>query len=147
VVAAAGNDGAPRPDLPAAAPNAISVSASTKQGCLAASSNTGATITAPGGGSCAGGEPGAPIYQYSLDRSAAAGGDYSKFSFVGLSGTSQAAAEASAAAALVIASGVIGQDPTPLAVANRLRSCARPAAPSYGAGLLDVGRATSASAC
>lgn len=147
VVVAAGNDGGASPEMPAAAPRALSVSASTDQGCLSATSNTGASITAPGGGSCTAGGSGAPIYQYSLDRTAAQSGDYAKFGFVGLSGTSQAAAEASGAAALVIASGVRGSDPSPLAVAKRLGACARPRPAVFGAGLLDVARATSPGGC
>jgi serine protease len=148
VVAAAGNDGASTPDMPARAPQTtISVSASTDAGCIASTSNTGAMITAPGGGKCSGGGSGKPIYQYSMDRGAATHGNYKKFDFVGLSGTSQAAAETSAAAALVVSSGVSGASPSPAAVAKRLTDCARPAASSFGAGILDVGRATSSSVC
>jgi serine protease len=146
VVAAAGNDGGSEPEMPASAPKTISVAASTDSGCLASSSNTGATITAPGGGSgnCTGAKK-ALIYQYSMDRDAAAQGNYKTFDFVGLSGTSQAAAETSAGAALVIASRR-GTNPSPLAVEKRLQACARPG-PYSGAGLLDVGRASSSGGC
>jgi serine protease len=62
-------------------------------------------------------------------------------------GTSMAAPEVSAAAAMVIASGVIGQHPTPSAVLSRLEQTASPlggSAPDrhYGYGLLNIGAAT-----
>jgi len=145
VVGAAGNDGHSTPAMPAAAPHVLSVSASTAQGCLAASSNLGAAMTAPGGGSCHGVQ--SSILQYSLKPGPAAGGDFTNFGFVAMSGTSQSAAEVSAAAALVIASGVVGSDPTPLAVAKRLRACATPAGAAFGAGILNAGRATAPGAC
>ena len=63
-------------------------------------------------------------------------------------GTSMAAPEVSAAAAMVIASGVIGPRPTPAQTLQRLESTARTlggAKPNddYGYGLLDIGAATS----
>ncbi len=147
VVAAAGNHSGATPDMPAADRKTISVSASTEGDCLASTSNTGATITAPGGGHCSNGEAGAPIYQYSMVPSAAARGRYTKFGFVGLSGTSQAAAETSAAAALVIASGTIGDHPSPGDVRKRLKSCERPSATGNGPKILDLARATSSGPC
>ena len=139
VVGAAGNDGAAAPDMPAAAPHVLSVAASTEEGCLANSSNRGALIAAPGGGTCGG--QSSPIVQYSLKPAAVAAGDYTKFGFVPMSGTSQSAAEVSAAAALVISSGVLGADPGPRAVAKRLRTCAS------AAGILDAARATAPGGC
>jgi subtilisin family serine protease len=139
VVGAAGNDGGSSPEMPAAAPHVLSVSASTADGCLADSSNEGALIVAPGGGTC-GGES-SPILQFSLKPAAVAAGNFTKFGFVSMSGTSQSAAEVSAAAALVISSGVLGTDPGPRAVARRLRACAS------AAGILDAGRATAPGAC
>jgi serine protease len=61
-------------------------------------------------------------------------------------GTSMAAPHVAAAAALVIASGVIGAHPTPGAIEARLKATARDlgtAGPDfrYGAGLLDAARA------
>jgi serine protease len=52
-----------------------------------------------------------------------------------------------ATAALVIASGVLGPDPSPRAVAARLKATARDLGPpgvdtTYGAGLLDAAAAT-----
>jgi subtilisin family serine protease len=96
-------------------------------------------ITAPGGGTCGGNS--SSILQYSLKPGAAAAGDYTRFGFVSMSGTSQSAAEVSGAAALVIASRVIGADPTPKAVANRLVACAS------GSGILDAGAATAPGPC
>jgi serine protease len=62
-------------------------------------------------------------------------------------GTSMASPEAAAAAALVIASRVVGSHPTPDQVLERLEQTATPlggAAPNntYGYGLLNVGAAT-----
>jgi serine protease len=55
-----------------------------------------------------------------------------------------AAPHVSATAALVIASGVIGSHPSPLALERRLKLTARPMGPArhYGAGLLDAAAAT-----
>lgn len=148
VVAAAGNNGGGAPEMPAAANRMVlSVSSSTDQACLASSSNLGASITAPGGGACSPGGAGAAIWQYSMKPSAAASGDYTRFGWVGMSGTSQAAAETSAAAALVISSGVLGSNASPKSVGRRLRHCARAAGAGFGAGLLDAGRATGAASC
>ena len=62
----------------------------------------------------------------------------------GYVGTSMAAPHASAAAAMVIASGVIGRHPSPTAIERRLQSTATPLGPRrhYGAGLLDAAAAT-----
>jgi serine protease len=62
-------------------------------------------------------------------------------------GTSMAAPHVSAIAAMVIASGVIGPNPTPDQVEARLKSTAtdlgKPGPdPRYGAGLINAGRAT-----
>ena len=65
----------------------------------------------------------------------------------GYVGTSMAAPHVSATAALVIASGVLGADPSPNAIERRLEQTARDlGAPGhdshYGAGLIDAARAT-----
>jgi serine protease len=65
----------------------------------------------------------------------------------GYEGTSMATPHVAAAAALVIASGVLGRHPTPAQVAARLVATARPlGGPTdsrlYGAGLLDAAAAT-----
>jgi serine protease len=56
-----------------------------------------------------------------------------------------AAPHVAATAALVIASGVLGPDPSPEAIEARLKATARPLGPatSYGAGLVDAAAATS----
>ena len=130
VVAAAGNSAAASPAMPAAAPNVLSIGATTSRGCLAAYSNRAAALTAPGGGadasipgdsSCDPSAASAPgIEQVSLDPAAAQAGDYRRFAYVELDGTSQAAAEASATAADVIASRVPLPRSGPRGVAMRM---------------------------
>ena len=108
---------------------------------------------APGGGSdaalpndssCHPGRSLPDIYQMTF----ADPGHPERFSFPsGWYGTSMAAPQVAAAAAMVIASGVIGPHPTPSQILARLESTARPlggARPndSYGYGLLDIGAAT-----
>jgi len=156
VVAAAGNGDGSQVAYPAAARDVIAAGATTIRGCLADYSDYGRklNLVAPGGGrdaamdtgepDCAG-RPGPPIRQYGLRPDAAASGDFGKFGIVRLKGTSMSAAHVSAAAALVIASGVAGTDPD--AVAERLACTAtdRGAAGRdrfYGAGLLNAARAT-----
>ena len=78
-------------------------------------------------------------------------GNLGKFGYPGFYiGTSMAAPEVSGAAALVVASRVLGPDPTPAQVLRRLEATATPlpvgaTAPSfrYGYGLVDAGAATS----
>lgn len=65
----------------------------------------------------------------------------------GYEGTSMATPHVSAAAALVIASGVLGPKPTPLALSRQLQRTARDLGAKgfdtrYGAGLLDAAAAT-----
>jgi serine protease len=65
----------------------------------------------------------------------------------GYRGTSMAAPHVSAVAALVIASGVLGPDPSPRAIERRLKATARDLGPPgydtrYGAGLVDAAAAT-----
>jgi serine protease len=132
----------------------ISVGATTEHGCLAAYSNdgTGLTLVAPGGGpdadlvgdpNCRPEEPGRDIYQVTFT-----GSSPRRFGIPsGYEGTSMATPHVSAAAALVIASGVLGRHPTPAQVTARLRATARKLGGGgderlYGAGLLDAAAAT-----
>jgi serine protease len=154
VVAGAGNTGASSVTYPAFGPHVLAVGATTDDGCLASYSNygDGLDLVAPGGGSdanvaddpaCQAGRRGLPIYQMTLS-----GPDPSRFDITGYWGTSMAAPHVSASAALVVASGVIGPDPAPDAIATRLeetaRDLGRPGHDSaYGWGLVDAGTATS----
>jgi serine protease len=155
VVAAAGNEDSTDIPYPARDKFAIAVGASTEHGCLANYSNYGRRIdlVAPGGGADANlpgdpdckpnGVPGRDVYQETFT-----GSSPRVFGFPdGYEGTSMASPEVSATAALLIASGVLGPDPTPAAVRWRLEQTARPmGAPSdaadYGHGLLDAAAAT-----
>jgi serine protease len=155
VVAAAGNEAHAAAAYPARAPNVIAVGASTEHGCLASYSNygTGLTLVAPGGGPDATlpgdpnchpeAPPGQDIFQVTFT-----GSSPRKFGIPGgYEGTSMATPHVAAAAALVIASRVLGKHPTSAQVAARLTATARPLggpgdAKLYGAGLLDAAAAT-----
>jgi len=94
-----------------------------------------------------------PVFQMTLSDPPSDGqaGNFHRFGFPGLYvGTSMAAPEVSATAALVIASRVLGPDPTPAQVLRRLQRTATPLPdgmatpnPRYGAGLVNAGAATS----
>ncbi|MEA2298228.1 MAG: serine protease [Solirubrobacteraceae bacterium] len=156
VVGAAGNEGAAQVAYPARARYVLAVGATTEHGCLSDFSNDGRLlgIVAPGGGAdaatlpddpnCRPQEPpGSNIYQETfLGSSTRVFGLPS-----GYEGTSMATPHVAAAAALVIASGVLGPHPSPDQVIARLRATARAlGAPGdvghYGAGLLDAAAAT-----
>jgi serine protease len=158
VVAAAGNDSSDKVAYPARARTVISVGATTKDRCLAyySDSGQGLHLVAPGGGDdasdvrdpdCHANRNLPDIYQMTFRRV----GHPGAFGLPGSwFGTSMAAPEVSAAAAMVIASGVIGRHPTPKAVLARLEQTATPlggSAPNstYGFGLLNIGAATSPS--
>lgn len=158
VVAASGNDAASAVTYPARTPNALAVGATTEHGCLADYSNygVGLDIVAPGGGldrairgdsRC---QPesssGRDVVQLGLRRRADGSATVPYvFEIDAEDGTSMAAPHVSAAAALVIASGTVGANPSPGQVRARLESTASPRGSSthYGAGMLDAGRATS----
>jgi serine protease len=152
---AAGNEAHAAIAYPARAPYVVAVGATTEHGCLADYSNDGAglTLVAPGGGADANlpGDPnchpdqpaGRDIFQVTLT-----GASTRRFGIPsGYEGTSMAAPHVAAAAALVIASRVLGKRPTPAQITARLRATARKLGSAsderlYGAGLLDVGAAT-----
>ncbi|HEX5610444.1 MAG TPA: S8 family serine peptidase [Solirubrobacterales bacterium] len=150
-VASAGNLGSETcVSAPATSPRVIGVGGTTEGGCLGNYSLAGKEIdlVAPGGGAPS---PGCPsisarsIYQVTLR-----GGSTRIFAIPGnYIGTSMSAAHVSGAAAMVLASGVLGPGAKGRglvkATTQRLRATARDLAlPSseQGAGLLDVGAAT-----
>jgi serine protease len=162
VVAAAGNQSRSRLAYPARYNTVLAVGAITENGCHASYSNTGRPldIVAPGGGPDDADDPtcnpanrtGRDIFQMTYHWAGAEvvprTASYRRFGlprkFVG---TSMAAPHASAAAALVIASGVVGRRPTPREIEDRLKATAIDAgAPGfdslYGYGRLDAGAAT-----
>ncbi|HEX5224095.1 MAG TPA: S8 family serine peptidase, partial [Solirubrobacteraceae bacterium] len=154
VVAAAGNEGRTAIAYPARAPFVVSVGATTERGCLASYSNdgTGLALVAPGGGTDANlpGDPnchpedsGRDIFQVTFT-----GSSPRRFGLPsGYEGTSMATPHVSAAAALVIASGVLGPHPSPAQIVTRLKATAQKLGGGgdeklYGAGLLNVAAAT-----
>jgi serine protease len=155
VVGAAGNDQTNEIAYPARAPGVISVGATTRDRCLADYSNggTGLDLVAPGGGDDAimpsdtdcHPERNLPsIYQLTLVDP----GRWDHFGYPNYYiGTSMSSPEVAAAAALVIASGVIGRNPTPDQILARLELTATPLGGTkpnalYGYGLLNAGAAT-----
>lgn len=154
IVAAAGNIAHERISYPAALPGVVSVGAVTEHGCRAEYSNTGSDLdlVAPGGGkdatlpldpNCRPLEPaGRTILQLSFTRRNRTF-RYPKSYY----GTSMAAPHVSATAALVIASGVLGRNPSPKKLERHLKTTARDLGEPgrdihYGAGLIDAGAAT-----
>ncbi|WP_170178938.1 S8 family serine peptidase [Solirubrobacter pauli] len=154
VVGASGNAAAAAVAYPARSSDVLSVGATTQHGCQADYSNEGADldIVAPGGGVDAALE-GDPLCR-PLE---AAGLDIFQMTFTssprrfglpdGYIGTSMAAPHASATAALIIASGVLGPKPTPNAIERRLELTATDLGPAgkdphYGWGRINAARAT-----
>jgi serine protease len=155
VVAASGNEGNARVAYPARAGGVVSVGATTENGCLAEFSNggRGLDIVAPGGGADAnlpndancrpGSRPGRNIFQVTF-----LGASVTRFGIpASYEGTSMAVPHVSAAAALVIATGAAGTDPTPSRVERRLERTARDLGARgydtrYGWGLVDAAAAT-----
>ncbi len=148
IVASAGNAGVETCiSPPATEPHVIAVSGTTETGCPGyyALAGTRLDLVAPGGGAaaipCV--SPASAIVQMTY-RS----GTHRKFGLPPIyAGTSMAAAHVSGVAAMVIASGVLGTDPSPDDVARRLRATARDLGASgkdsiFGSGLVDAGAAT-----
>lgn len=150
MVASVGN-GEPRGciTMPASGPGAIAVGGTTEGGCLGSYSRVGARLdlVAPGGGTPVPGCPDATatrsIYQLTFQIGAPR-----HFEIPGyFEGTSMSASHVSGVAAMVIASGVLGPNPTPAQVLARLEATARDLGPpgrddEFGAGLVDAAAAT-----
>jgi serine protease len=154
VVGAAGNGAEEAIAYPAKAGDVLSVGATTEHLCLADYSNSGSglDLVAPGGGPDAdfpddpdcnlGASRGRDVYQMTFTDSV------KHFGLPGgYRGTSMAAPHVSAVAALVIASGILGPDPSPRRIEARLKATARDlGAPGYdtryGAGLVNAAAAT-----
>jgi serine protease len=158
VVAASGNEGDSQLSYPAKARWVLAVGATTQDGCMGYYSNygPGLALVAPGGGADFGvphdpnchpnGPQGADIIQETF-----ADVESPSVRVFGLPsgyfGTSMATPHVSAAAALIIASGVLGPHPTVAQVVARLESTATVLAGGddgryYGAGLLNAAAAT-----
>jgi serine protease len=150
-IASAGNLGSEScVSEPATGPRVIAVGGTTEGACLGYYSLAGTAIDvlAPGGGNPAGGCPSIsarPIYQVTLRT-----GSTAEFAIPNnYIGTSMAAAHVSGVAAMVLAGGALGRQPSPSArvdaVTRRIRSTARNLGlppTQQGAGLIDAGRAT-----
>lgn len=158
VVAAAGNEGVSTAQMPAKV--AFGVASATIRGCLSefSSRGSGVDITAPGGGTDAPGAgsqcrqfaPGPSIVQITLPLNAPLTGNFRRFGYPRYEGTSMSAPHVSAAAGLVLVSGVLrrklGSRPNPNQLARWLRCTARPVGDPtkrhlYGGGLLDLAAA------
>jgi serine protease len=155
VIAASGNEAHRAVAYPARARDVVSVGATTIHGCLSDFSNDGRglDLVAPGGGADAqlpddpdchpDQPPGPDIYQLTL-----IGTSLRRFGLPsGYEGTSMAVPHVSATAALIIASRVLGANPTPAALERRLKQTATDLGPPgpdirYGAGLINAAKAT-----
>lgn len=155
VVAAAGNSFDPRVPGRRYDTLALNVGGTTEHGCLGSYSNhgPGVDVVAPGGGSDAdlAGDPQCqPTLPSGRDISGVSfpTGEPSHFQILPrFRGTSTAAPHVAGVAALVIASGVLGRNPTPSAIERHIELTARDLGapgrdPFYGAGIVDATAAT-----
>jgi serine protease len=156
ITGAAGNQAEPAVAYPARAVHVISVGATTENRCQAEYSNAGRglDISGPGGGfdapnadnpgeaeNCRPGEGGRDIIQMTFTRGLRRFGYPS-----GYEGTSMASPHVAGIAAMVIATGRLGPNPTPAAVEEHLKQTAQDLGPPgydtrYGAGLVDAAAA------
>jgi serine protease len=162
VVAASGNEEDDQLSYPAKAKWVVAVGATTEDGCMGDYSNygKGLTLVAPGGG------PDSDLLRDDPDchPDSSGGDDIFQETFAdiespsvrvfglpgGYFGTSMAAPHVSATAALIIASRLLGPDPSVAALTARLTATATPIGSSadrryFGAGLVDAAAATGAS--
>jgi serine protease len=153
ITAAAGNQTDIAVAYPARVSSVIAVAATTIRGCQADYSNSGEDfdVAAPGGGAdapnadsewdrahCDPDLPGKPIVQQTFTRGV------QHFGFPRIyEGTSMASPHVAAIAALLIATGRLGPDPTPREVEEHIEATARPTdrPERYGAGLVDAAAA------
>jgi serine protease len=156
VVGASGNAAAATVAYPARSSDVLSVGATTQHGCQADYSNEGQDldVVAPGGGpdaplegdpACHPNDPvGGDIYQMTFKTETS----FRRFGLPsGYIGTSMAAPHVSATAALIVASGLLGPNPTPGQIEHRLEQTAHDLGapgrdPHYGWGLIDAAAAT-----
>jgi serine protease len=156
IVAAAGNRFVHRVAYPARAPQVIAVGATTRNGCRTDYSNSGSDldVVAPGGGVdaepevteevpfCKPHDGGDWIFQQTFR-----GHSVRRFGLPpGYEGTSMASPHVAGIAALVIASGKLGRNPSPTTVQGHLQSTARDLGTPgfdarYGWGLVDAAAA------
>lgn len=172
IVASTGNSSGVRVEFPAQAEHVIGVGSTTSSGCLSDFSErgTGLDLVAPGGGpdeglpdnpACHPLKVRKPVCEQSYSdeflgfgfarRRAKKlrdfGNPFADFAIICEEGTSFSAPQVAAAAALVIASGLLGPSPSPDAVEQRLEATARDLGATgfdryYGHGLLDAAAAT-----
>lgn len=158
IVAAAGNQADSAVAYPARANHVVSVGATTEDGCQADYSNSGLglDVVAPGGGSdapnldnprdaqtCRPGVGGRDIFQFTFARTSA----LRRFGLPsGYEGTSMASPHVAGTAALLIATGRLGVNPSPDLVEARIKLTSRDLGPDgydarYGSGLIDAAAA------
>ncbi len=155
VVAASGNLASHAAAFPGRAQGVIAVGATTEGGCVAEYSNYGLELdlVAPGGRGELG--TGCKTADRTIFQVTYRNGNRHSFGIPsGYMGTSMAAAHVSGVAAMVIASGILGADPSPERIECQIETTARKAnlgqpylQITYGAGLLDAAAAVRSPVC